>query len=190
MAGKLNEPRPWPIDAPEMRSPKVSLFVIIDGVPMWAASVADKRYLAEETEEPIWATWRGEYSTHVFEVDRGQAELEMSAGPDLSRSADPNLEKMLAWFAEEAVKQGLTARVSHAAGEVSAAKWLRENVEKPKLLAVAQWSLVDDRHPFGWRGNVTTWAQLRAKWNNVLAAWEQAGMPRWDPTFVYEATDG
>lgn len=184
----MEPPKRWPADAPEMRSAKVTLFVLVDDVPMWATAVGKKRTLLEQTEGlPLWGFWKGDYSAHLFEIDREQAELEIQVGADRARSADPNVQALLEWFGKEAARQGfLSDHVSYATSEVSAAKRLLANVPKGRIAAVAQHALTSDRHR-EWVHNV---AALNRQWNRLLASWEAAGSPSYDADYVYEEGDG
>lgn len=179
----MEKPKRWPADAVPIKSPKVTLIVVVDGLPYGAWNVGQKRTLIEETTEPVYAVWAGKYAGHLFEIDRAQAELEVCTGPGATREVDPGVEALLTWFVREAGRQGLLIdHVSHSAGEVSAAKRLLANVPKGKIAAVAQFALVDERH----RRWIHTVESLNRGWNRVLADWEQAGSPAFDPDYVRE----
>lgn len=179
----MEKPKPWPAEAVPIKSPLVTLFVIVDDLPYWGSTVRQKQALIEETDGPVYAVWKGQYAAHLFEIDRAQAELEVCTRPGTPRSVDPSVEALLAWFTKEAGRQGLLIDyVSHSAGEVSAAKRLLANVPKGKIAAVAQFALVDDRH----RRWIHTVEALGRGWNRVLADWEQAGSPVFDPDYVRE----
>lgn len=184
----MEKPRDWPADAPEIGSTTVTLFAIVDDVPMWATKKTAKRTLIEQTEGTLYAFWKGKYSSHLFVVDRAQAELEVCVGADGSRSADPEAEKFLVWFDKQKACQGFLTddgHVSRTSPEVSAAKKLTGRLDKRTLAAVAQFALVDDRKPFGWRGNCLSVASLAEHWNQLYAEWQRNGAPRFDKEFVY-----
>lgn len=71
------QPRPWPDDAPSVKSRTVTLIAKSGRDLIWAVSVSDKRELLASSRGPLWAVWTGQYSSHLFTVSRRQVRAEV-----------------------------------------------------------------------------------------------------------------
>ena len=65
----ISEPRPWPKDAPSVKSQIVTLIEPQSG--QWANNVTGKREMLESRKRrPFLAAWMGEWRTDIFLVPR------------------------------------------------------------------------------------------------------------------------
>ena len=77
MTYSAHSPRPWPEDAPSVKSSAITLFAFINRELKWASNIGEKRDLVSASGGKLYAAWSGNWATHIFQVERRQAKKDL-----------------------------------------------------------------------------------------------------------------